>query len=242
MNESSLLRMDHADACIDGHPQYSPRRPFQPLRARNPGPIFLRAAPPPRRGANACALSILHLSLHNLTAVIPPRRSGSSFLQPPRRFSPHKVARKRDPPLHSPRGGTRFCASAPTVQKIEATLFRKPLRNTVKPKHSHLPAAGRAGSPLPVVRKGCGMKPKGKLSMRLEGARRRRDSPPYQKNLRENERYAVLGTREGGMERPGFLRALPLGHGEGGRDGARPSPLREDNAGQRTTPRGRACR
>ncbi|MBR4190594.1 MAG: hypothetical protein IKQ55_11610 [Kiritimatiellae bacterium] len=28
MNESSPLGMDHAEAGIDGHPQYSPRRPF----------------------------------------------------------------------------------------------------------------------------------------------------------------------------------------------------------------------
>ena len=44
--ESISLRMDHAKACIHGHPQYSPRRPFLPLRTRNPQTIFLRAAPP----------------------------------------------------------------------------------------------------------------------------------------------------------------------------------------------------
>jgi hypothetical protein len=37
-------------ACINGHPQYSPRRPFHPLHTRNPQAIFLRATPPSRRG------------------------------------------------------------------------------------------------------------------------------------------------------------------------------------------------
>ncbi len=45
-NASIPLRMDHAKACIDSHPQYSPRRPFLPLRALNPYAIFLRVAPP----------------------------------------------------------------------------------------------------------------------------------------------------------------------------------------------------
>ncbi len=71
MNETIPLRMDHAEACIDGPPQYSPLRPSLPLRTRNPQAIFLRTAPPSRRGANACALSILQVSLHNLPAILP---------------------------------------------------------------------------------------------------------------------------------------------------------------------------
>ncbi len=50
-----------------------PRRPFLPLRTRNPQAIFLRAAPPSRRGANARALSILRISLHNHSAILPVR-------------------------------------------------------------------------------------------------------------------------------------------------------------------------
>ena len=49
------LRRDHAEASIDGHPQYSPRRPFHPLRSHNPEAVLLRAEPPSRRGAGACA-------------------------------------------------------------------------------------------------------------------------------------------------------------------------------------------
>ncbi len=59
-NKSSLLRIDQVEAWIDGNPQYSPRRPFLPLRTRDPQAIFLRAAPPSRRGANACACSSRH--------------------------------------------------------------------------------------------------------------------------------------------------------------------------------------
>ena len=62
-NKSRPLRIDHAEACLDGHPQYSPRRPSLPLRMRTLATVFHWAAPPSRRGANARAPSILqHIS------------------------------------------------------------------------------------------------------------------------------------------------------------------------------------
>ncbi len=70
-SETIPLRMDHAKACIDGHPHYSPRRPFLPLRTCNPQAIFLWAAPPSRSGANARGLSILRISLHDFPAILP---------------------------------------------------------------------------------------------------------------------------------------------------------------------------
>ena len=52
---SSPLRMAPVEAGIDGHPQYSPRRPFHSLRNRNPRTVFLRAAPPSRRAVMGLA-------------------------------------------------------------------------------------------------------------------------------------------------------------------------------------------
>ena len=82
------LRMDLSQACPDGHPQYSPRRPFHPLRMCTPATVFQRAAPPSRRGGDACARSLLR---------IPPIQPGQ-FMKHPEAptFSKRMVARKRD--------------------------------------------------------------------------------------------------------------------------------------------------
>jgi hypothetical protein len=58
-NKTRSLWTGHAEACLDGHPQYSPRRPSLPLRMCTLATVFHRAAPPSRRGANACAPPIL---------------------------------------------------------------------------------------------------------------------------------------------------------------------------------------
>ena len=42
--------MDPVEADRDGHPQYSPRRPFHSLRIRHPGTLIHRAAPPLSEG------------------------------------------------------------------------------------------------------------------------------------------------------------------------------------------------
>ncbi len=50
MDESRILRMDPVDACIDGFPQYSPRRPFHLLRRHNPIGNPSTGRPPPEKG------------------------------------------------------------------------------------------------------------------------------------------------------------------------------------------------
>ena len=56
-HKNQSLQIDPTTACIDGHPQYSPPRPFLPLRTCNPQAISLRAAPPSRRGGRMLAHS-----------------------------------------------------------------------------------------------------------------------------------------------------------------------------------------
>ena len=55
--ESSPLRMDHAEACFDGHPQYSPRRPFL-LPERNTPNAFLQPGGPPLSEGGQCLRSL----------------------------------------------------------------------------------------------------------------------------------------------------------------------------------------
>ena len=57
--ESLVLR--GAEASLACTAQYSPRRPFPPLRGHTPEAVFLRAAPPSRKGGNAHALSIFRI-------------------------------------------------------------------------------------------------------------------------------------------------------------------------------------
>ena len=131
-SNSCSWRMEHAEAGIDGHPQYSPRRPFHPLRIRCPGTLFLRAAPPSRRGADACARSILRIPPRHPGSTISIHQSGLSYSVAPRTFPDHKVARKRDPPgaLSSGRDALPRVHSGKWLmrKRLETTLFLKPLQ------------------------------------------------------------------------------------------------------------------
>ena len=91
--ESITPRMEHAKACIDGHPQYSPRRPFLPLRTRNPQAIFLRAVPPLSEGGE-CSRT---LHSPNIPTLSRPSSPPTIISQEPKLFPP------RRPPFRKPR-------------------------------------------------------------------------------------------------------------------------------------------
>ena len=72
------------------------------------------------------------------------------------------------------------------------TLFLEPLWYSVKSKHPHLPAAGRAGSPLPAERNDRETRANGTLSRALGRRTAAKGLAALPTNMQKNDLYVVL--------------------------------------------------